>query len=256
MSAPVGDGAAARGDAAGGARVVVVTGTSSGLGHAVAAALLADGDIVVGVSRRPVEATSFGEGSPRYHHVCHDLGELGSLKALSDRIVREHGAPFGLVNNAAVGIDGLLATMHTSEIERMVRLNVTSPMVLTKYLVRPMVSARRGRVVNVSSIVAHTGYKGLAAYGATKAAMEGFTRSLAREVGSRRVTVNAIAPGFLDTEMTVSLAGAEADRIRRRAALGVLAPLSDVAAGVRYLLSDAAASVTGTTLTIDAGATA
>jgi 3-oxoacyl-[acyl-carrier protein] reductase len=119
-----------------------------------------------------------------------------------------------------------------------------------------MLARKRGRVVNISSIVARTGYRGLAAYGATKAAMEGMTRSLARDVGRRGVTVNAVAPGFLETEMTASLNEVNLDRIQNRSALGRFAHLSEVAAGVSFLLSEAGAGVTGTTITIDAGSTA
>jgi len=119
-----------------------------------------------------------------------------------------------------------------------------------------MISARRGRVVNVSSVVARTGYRGLAAYGASKAAMEGFTRSLARDVGPRGVTVNAVAPGFLKTEMTSGLGGANLDRIQSRSALGRFAAVDEVAGAVGFLLSEAAAGITGTTVTVDAGSTA
>lgn len=135
-------------------------------------------------------------------------------------------------------------------------MTVTSPIVLTKYLVRPMLSARDGRVVNVSSIVARTGYRGLAAYGAMKAALDGFTRSLARDVGPRNVTVNAIAPGFLATEMTASLGASNLERIQQRAALKRFATTDEVAAAVSYLLSDRATGVTGTVLTIDRGSSA
>ena len=132
---------------------------------------------------------------------------------------------------------------------------VTAPIVLTKYIVRHMLSARRGRVVNISSIVARTGYRGLATYGATKSAMEGFSRSLARDLGPRGITVNAVAPGFLETDMTSAL-GNQLDRIRKRSALGRFATVDEVASSVIYLLSDAAAATTGTTITVDGGSTA
>jgi 3-oxoacyl-[acyl-carrier protein] reductase len=138
----------------------------------------------------------------------------------------------------------------------LIRVNITAPILLTKYLVRPMLSSREGRIVNISSIVARTGYRGLAAYGATKAALEGFTRSLARDVGPRNVTVNAVAAGFLATEMTASLDQANVVRIKRRAALDRFATTDEVASAVSYLLSPKAKGITGTVLTVDAGSTA
>lgn len=236
--------------------LVVVTGTSGGLGRAIASSAVADGFRVVGVARRLVDAAAVGAGAGQYSHIEFDLGEIERLGDLVGEIVDRFGKPYALVNNAALGTDGLLPTMHNSDIERLIAVNVTSPIVLTKYVVRHMLSARRGRVVNVSSIVARTGYRGLAAYGATKAAMEGFTRSLARDLGPRKVTVNAIAPGFLSTEMTSGLGDQNLERIRKRSALGRFAEVDEVAAAVGYLLSDAGAGVTGSTITVDAGSTA
>jgi 3-oxoacyl-[acyl-carrier protein] reductase len=143
--------------------------------------------------------------------------------------------------------------MHNREIEQLLRVNVTSPIVLSKYLCRPMLAERRGRIVSISSIVARTGYRGLSVYAATKAALEGFTRSLARDLGPRGVTVNCVAPGFVDTEMTAVLAGESLDRIRRRSALGRFPDPDEIAAAVEYLLAPASAGITGTVLTVDAG---
>lgn len=236
--------------------LVVVTGTSGGLGRAIAARSVADGFRVVGIARRPVTAASVGGDESTYAHLEFDLGDIDRIGDLVGEIVERFGKPYGLVNNAAIGTDGLLPTMHNSDIEQLVRVNVTSPIVLTKYVVRHMLSARRGRVVNISSIVARTGYRGLAGYGATKSAMEGFTRSLARDIGPRKVTVNAVAPGFLATEMTSALGDQNLERIKGRSALGRFAEVDEVAASVSYLLSDDGAGVTGTTITVDAGSTA
>jgi 3-oxoacyl-[acyl-carrier protein] reductase len=137
-----------------------------------------------------------------------------------------------------------------------VRLNTLSPIMLTKYIVRAMMADGGGRIVNVASIVAFTGYSGLSVYSATKASMIGFTRSLAREVGRMGVNVNAVAPGFLDTEMTLSVADEGRDKIARRSALRRLAAVDDVADAVEFLLGDKSASITGTVLTVDAGSTA
>ena len=169
---------------------------------------------------------------------------------------KEVGAIYGLVNNAAVGFDGVLATMPTAQIEQLVRVNTLAPIVLTKYVVRAMLAEGGGRIVNVASIVGFTGYSGLSVYGATKASLLGFTRSLAREVGRLGVTVNAVAPGFLDTEMTQGLDDEHRQQIARRSALRRLPDLADVADAVAFLLGDTAKSITGTVLTVDAGATA
>lgn len=236
--------------------LVIVTGTSGGLGRAIAARLVTDGFKVVGIARRAVSAEDIGTDADNYVHVEYDLGNIDGINDLVRGIVAEHGKPFGLVNNAALGTDGLLPTMHNSDIEALVRVNVTAPLVLTKFVVRQMLARKRGRVVNISSIVARTGYRGLAAYGATKAALEGMTRSLARDVGRRGVTVNAVAPGFLETQMTAGLSEVNLDRIQSRSALGRFAEPDEVAAGVSFLLSDAGAGITGTTITIDAGSTA
>ena len=169
---------------------------------------------------------------------------------------KEFGPLYGLVNNAGLGTAGVLAIMRDSDIEKLTRLNVVAPLVLTKYVVRAMMLERAGRIVNISSIVGSTGYRALSAYAATKAALEGFTRSLAREVGSLGITVNAVAPGFVSTEMTADLGEDQREQIARRSALKRLAVPADVAAAVEFLMSDKAKNITGITLTVDAGNTA
>jgi 3-oxoacyl-[acyl-carrier protein] reductase len=174
------------------------------------------------------------------------------VKALRD----EFGAIYGLVNNAGTSTEGLLATMRNSDIEAQIRLNVLSPAILTKYVVRHMMADGAGRIVNISSIIASTGYNGLSVYGATKAAATGFTRSLAREVGKLGITVNAIAPGFIDTELTKGLSEEDRQRIAGRSALRRLPEAGDVAAMVEFLLGEGGRNITGTVLTVDAGNTA
>ena len=185
-----------------------------------------------------------------------DLGEIDKIPELVRTLRKEFGPLFGLVNNAALGFDGALSLMHNSQIEEMVRVNTLSPIVLSKYVVRSMMSERGGRIVNVASIIGFTGYSGLSVYAATKASMLGFTRSLAREVGRLGITVNAVAPGFLDTDMTHGLAGEQRQKVMRRSALRRLASVDDVANAVEFLLGDKAQSISGTVLTVDAGATA
>jgi 3-oxoacyl-[acyl-carrier protein] reductase len=146
--------------------------------------------------------------------------------------------------------------MRNSQIEQLVRLNTLAPIVLTKYVVRSMVADGVGRIVNIASVVASTGYSGLSVYAATKASMLGFTRSLAREVGKMGVNVNSVAPGFVDTEMTHGLTAEKREQIVRRSALRRLCDIEDVANAVEFLLSDKAKNITGTVLTVDAGNTA
>ena len=239
-------------------RLVVVTGASRGLGLAMAETLAADGFRVVALARRPSEALEAAQvAAPgRIAFVPADLGEIDALQALTQRIRAEHGPVYGLVNNAALGTPGLLTTMPASKIAELVHLNTLAPMVLTKYLARGMMTASAGRIVNVSSIIAFTGYNALSVYAATKASMIGFTKSLAREVGRLGVTVNAVAPGFIETAMTGEMDEAERGRVANRSALKRLAEPQDVADAVAYLMSDRARNVTGTVLTIDAGSTA
>jgi 3-oxoacyl-[acyl-carrier protein] reductase len=243
-------------------RNVVVTGGSRGLGLAIARKLAGAGYGVIAVARKPsMELTSAMTEAGRTRQdairfVPFDLGAIDEIPRFVAGLRKSFGPLHGLVNNAAQGTDGALSLMHNSKIEQLVRLNTLSPIVVTKYVVRAMMADGGGRIVNVASIVASTGYSGLSVYAATKASMIGFTRSLAREVGRMNVNVNAVAPGFLETEMTEGLADEERKKVARRSALRRLPALDDVADAVEFLLGDKAASITGTVLTVDAGSTA
>jgi 3-oxoacyl-[acyl-carrier protein] reductase len=241
---------------------VLVTGGSRGIGLAIARRLVAAGYHVIAVARREGEELSNAideavtRGRGLLHFKAFDLSDTDAIPSFVKGLRDEFGAIYGLVNNAGIGTEGLLATMHNTEIEALLRLNVLSPMILTKYVVRQMMADGAGRIINMSSIIASTGYNGLSVYGATKAAATGFTRSLAREVGKLGITVNAIAPGFVDTELTQSLADDQRKRIAGRSALRRLPEPEDVARMVEYLMGDGGRNVTGTILTIDAGNTA
>ncbi len=243
-------------------RNVLVTGASRGLGLGMARTLAESGYCVIGVARKNTKeftdavAEARREGRGALYFVPFDLGKIDDIADLVRTLRRDYGPLFGLVNNAAIGLDGALSLMHNSQIEELVRINTLSPIVLTKFVVRSMMSEGAGRIVNVASIIGFTGYSGLSVYAATKASMLGFTRSLAREVGRLGITVNAVAPGFIETEMTDRLAGEQRQRVARRSALRKLASVGDVANAVEYLLSDKAQSISGTVLTVDAGATA
>ena len=241
-------------------RNVLVTGGSRGLGLGIARKLAGTGCRVVVVARRPTDelGTAIREAGDALKFWPFDLGDLAGLGDLVSGICKEFGLLYGLVNNAGIGTSGMLASMRVADIERTVQLNTVSPLVLTQHVVRRMMAdgANGGRIVNLSSIVSTTGFSGLVVYGATKAAMVGFTKSLAREVGPLGITVNAVAPGFVDTAMTEGLDGAQRDQVVRRSPLKRLAEIEDVAEAVAFLMSDAARNITGTVLTVDAGGTA
>jgi 3-oxoacyl-[acyl-carrier protein] reductase len=236
-------------------RNVIVTGGTRGLGLAIGCALHEAGYRVIAIARNVSTEFAVVEQNDFVLHL-HDLSQIDSLRSLVDYIRREYGPIYALVNNAGIGTSGLLATMSETDIQRLIALNVTSPIVMAKYAVRSMMAHGEGRIVNVSSIVASTGYAGLSVYSATKASLIGFTHSIAREVGSLGITVNAIAPGFVATDMTQDLTTEKRDQIARRSALRRLAEASDIAHAVEYLMSDRARNITGTVLTIDAGNTA
>jgi len=243
-------------------RNVVVTGGSRGLGLGIVRRLAAAGYSAIAIARKESDPLTSaieeagGAGRGALHFVPFDLAEIEKIPDLVKSLRKDFGPIYGLVNNAAIGAEGVLATMHNSTIERLVRVNTLSPIVLTKYVVRSMMSEGGGRIVNVASIIGFTGYSGLSVYAATKASMLGFTRSLAREVGRLGVNVNAIAPGFMDTDMTQGLEGEEREKVARRSALRRLPEVDDVANAVEFLLGDGAKSITGTVITVDAGSTA
>jgi 3-oxoacyl-[acyl-carrier protein] reductase len=241
---------------------VLVTGGSRGIGLAIVTMLAAAGYRAIAVARKSSEAlekavtNADAEGRGQIEFAACDLTDFDGLPVFVRETRKRLGPLWGLVNNAGIGTEGLLATMHNSQIETLVRLNTISPMILTKYVVRNMMSDGGGRIVNMSSIIGSTGYNGLSVYGATKASLVGFTKSLAREVGRLGITVNAIAPGFTETELTSGMNDADKARIASRSALRRLVDADDAARAVVYLLGEGGRNITGTVLTIDAGNTA
>lgn len=237
---------------------VIVTGGSRGLGLGISKRLASSGFHVLAVARTKspalTEAIAASEGAITFH--AFDLTDLQAMPDFVKSLKREFGALYGLVNNAGLGTPGVLANMPDAAIAKLIMLNVTAPATLTKYVVRAMMTGGAGRIVNISSVTAFTGYDGLSVYSASKSAMLGFTRSLARELGPLGITVNAVAPGFIDTEMTNDLTPADRAKIARRSALRRMAEPNDVAAAVDFLFSDGARNITGTTMTVDAGNTA
>jgi 3-oxoacyl-[acyl-carrier protein] reductase len=238
-----------------------LTGGSRGIGLAMARALAGAGYRVIAIARGPsteLEAAQnearTGTGAIEFR-AC-DLSELTQIPPMVRAVRAEFGPIYALVNNAGLGTSGILATMRDRDVERLIRLNTLSPIMVTKYVARSMMTGRGGRIINIASIVASTGYSGLSVYSATKASLVGFTRSLARELGQLGITVNAIAPGFIDTAMTTELSEAERETIARRSALKRMADADDVAKSVEFLLGPGARNITGIVLTVDAGNTA
>jgi 3-oxoacyl-[acyl-carrier protein] reductase len=241
---------------------VIVTGGSRGLGLAMARVLAAAGYRIIALARGATDeltaasraAADSGRGAIEFR-AC-DLADLAQIAPLVRALRTDFGPLYGLVNNAGLGTSGLLSNMRDQDIQRLIQLNTISPIILSKYVVRSMMAQREGRVINIASVVGFTGYSGLSVYSATKASLLGFTRSLAREVGQLGITVNAIAPGFIATEMTHELDESQRQTIARRSALKRMADPIDVARSVEFLLGDGGRNMTGTTLTVDAGNTA
>ena len=239
-------------------KLVVVTGASKGLGLAICERLLKEGYKIIGISRSKTdEFTTLQNSFPNaLFREAYDFANTDDIQDLVRKITKAHGNIYGLINNAALGHDGVLGTMHETQIKELIAVNVEAPILLTKYASRSMLMKLQGRVINIGSIIASTGFNGLSVYGATKASLSGFTRSLARELGKAKITVNTVAPGYMKTAMTSGLEGEKLKSIERRSPLGHLATVEDVAGTVYYLLSDDAKNITGTTITVDAGSTA
>jgi len=244
-------------------RNVIVTGASRGLGLSIAGGLAARGYRVIGIARSESEESRAAvaalaqqpEAGPLLFERF-DLADTHGIAALVSSLRKQHGPLYGLVNNAGLGTAGVLSNMRLADIELLTRINLTAPIVLCKYALRSMMLERSGRIINIASIVAATGYSGLSVYAATKAGLVGLTRSLAREVGQLGITVNAVAPGFIATAMTADLDATMRDKIAHRSALRRMADPADVAAAVQFLMGEEARNITGTTLTVDAGGTA
>jgi 3-oxoacyl-[acyl-carrier protein] reductase len=243
-------------------RNVIVSGGSRGLGLAMVSSLAAAGYRCIALARSlseelakaSAQATAAGVGAIEFK-AC-DLTDFSQIAPLVRSLRQDFGPIYGLVNNAGLGTSGLLVNMREPDIQRLILLNTASPIILSKYVVRSMMLQKEGRIVNIASIVASTGYSGLSVYSATKASLIGFTHSLAREVGQLGITVNALAPGFVATEMTQELDESHRQQISRRSALKRMADPIDIARSVEFLLGDAGRNITGTTITIDAGNTA
>ena len=234
----------------------IITGGSRGLGQEIASGLLETGYAVSVLSRAPTEFTRGLERTcgDRFRYAQCNIADAESVRAAVSACVAGLGAPFALINNAAIAHYGVLANTSVAAIGDVIAVNLAGTVLVTREVVRSMLVAHRGgRIVSISSIVGSRGYNGLSVYAATKAAVDGLTRSLARELGPRGITVNSVAPGFLDTEMTRGLNESQRAQIVRRTPLGRLATPADVFGVVAFLLSGAAQLMTGQTIVIDGG---
>ena len=236
------------------ARVALVTGASRGIGAAIAQRLAADGLFVIGTATTAAgtEQVSAALGEHGLG-VALELRDEATIDAALARAASGREPPTVLVNNAGITQDNLLPRLGEDAWQAVLDTNLGGVYRLTRKLLRTMMRARWGRIVNVSSVVARMGNAGQTNYAAAKAGIEGFTRALAQEVGSRGITVNAVAPGFIETDMTANLSDATRAALTNRVALGRLGRPEDVAAVVAFLVSDAAAYVTGETVQVNGG---
>jgi 3-oxoacyl-[acyl-carrier protein] reductase len=237
--------------------LVLLSGGSRGLGLAIARSLLEANYRVATFSRKatPEVKALCSEYPGRITFQAGDMADSESLSRVVRAVEKETGPIDVLINNAGIAHDGVLALMPRTQIEQLVGINLTGSLLLSRLVIRRMLLRNAGTILNISSIIGRRGYSGLAAYSATKAALDAMTRALARELGSRNIRVNAIAPGYLETEMTHGLSEFQRDQVVRRTPLGRLGVPADVAGVVLFLLSPASSYMTGQTLVVDGGVT-
>src|SRR6476659_6232907 len=237
-------------------QIAIVTGASRGIGACIASTLAKAGATVIGTATSEKGAeeitralAAHGKGAGRVL----DVRDPSQCGAFVDAVQKEFAAPSILVNNAGVTRDNLLARMKDEEWDEIQATNLKAVFLLSRAVLRGMMKARSGRIVNITSVVGFTGNAGQANYAAAKAGMVGFSKSLAREVGSRNITVNCIAPGFIETDMTRALAEDQVKKLVESVPLGRLGKVDDIAQAVVFLCSPAAAYITGATLHVNGG---
>ena len=238
-------------------KVVLVTGASRGIGRAIATALGEQGATVIGTatSDQGADAISsyFADTGIKGQGMKLDVGDDESVASVIEAITAAFGPVDVLVNNAGITRDNLLMRMKSEEWNSVINTNLTSLYRLSKSVVRGMMKARAGRIINIASVVGSSGNAGQTNYSAAKAGMLGFTKSLAAELGSRGITVNAVAPGFIDTDMTRELADEQRDALLKSIPLARLGQPREIAAAVAFLASDAAGYITGETIHVNGG---
>ncbi|HEX5484767.1 MAG TPA: 3-oxoacyl-ACP reductase FabG [Limnobacter sp.] len=238
-------------------KVALVTGASRGIGQETLLTLGRAGAAVVGTATTQSGAdritAALREAGLTGVGMVLNVNDAGSIEPLFAKIAEDFGPVAVLVNNAGITRDQLAMRMKDEEWDDVISTNLSAVFKMTKAAMRPMMKARHGRVINITSVVGVTGNPGQANYAAAKAGVAGMTKALARELGSRNITVNCVAPGFIKTDMTDALSEAQIDQLKQQIPLGRLGQVDDIAAAVLYLASDHAGYVTGTTLHVNGG---
>ena len=237
-------------------QVALVTGASRGIGRAIALDLARLGMTVIGTATTPAGAQAIGEALavfPGSRGICLNVNDAAGVEATLDAILKQHGALHVLVNNAGITRDTLSMRMKDDDWSAVLDTNLSAVFRLCRAVMRPMMKQRYGRIVNITSVVGASGNAGQANYAAAKAGVAGMTRSLARELGSRGITVNCVAPGFIDTDMTKSLSEAQTSALMAQIPVGRLGQTSDIAHAVAFLASPQASYITGTELHVNGG---
>lgn len=238
-------------------QIALVTGASRGIGAAIAKALGEQGAIVIGtatteqgaeqIAKTLLEAGITGTG------IALDVNNVDQVESALKAATEKYGDISILVNNAGITRDGLFMRMKDEDWDDVISTNLKSVYRMSQYVVRAMMKARTGRIINISSVIAHTGNAGQTNYAAAKGGMEGFTKALAREVAPRNITVNCVAPGFIDTDMTRGLPEEHKNSLLQSIPMGRLGQAEDIAATVAFLASPAAAYITGETIHVNGG---
>jgi len=238
-------------------KIALVTGASRGIGRAIAAALGSEQATVIGTATSQAGADSItaglAEAGIKGTGMVLDVSDPESIAACIKQVNESYGAPDILVNNAGITRDNLLMMMKDEQWNDIIDTNLSSVFRMSKAVIRPMMKKRSGRIINISSVVGATGNPGQTNYAASKAGLVGFSKSLAREIGSRNITVNTVAPGFIDTDMTRELATEQRDALTAQIPLRRLGSAEEVAATVVFLASPAAAYITGETIHVNGG---
>ncbi len=237
-------------------RVALVTGASRGIGAAIASTLAAQGFLVIGTATTESGAQAISAALSAFagsKGVALNVNDAAGVDALIDDILKAHGALHVLVNNAGITRDTLAMRMKDDDWDAVMDTNLKAVFRLSRAVMRPMMKQRHGRIINITSVVGASGNPGQANYAAAKAGVAGMTRALARELGSRNITVNCVAPGFIDTDMTKGLSDEQQAALKAQIPLGRLGQPQDIAEAVAFLASDKAAYITGTELHVNGG---